>query len=390
MALNIDLTLPLKREFEKANKQFEDAKSKGDREDTKKLALVCCNILIQLAKSDPNKKTDYLEAAKSYKNYADSGAKSIPSSSPVSNFEQFRDEQKDLAGYAESLIAKSTVTWKDIGGLDAVKVRIMETIVIAGLKKPISIKPDKGILLFGPPGTGKTLLAAASAGSLNATFFNVKVSNVLSKYFGESSKLITSLYETARKKQPSIIFIDEFDSITMSRDEEAGDASRKVLSTLLSELDGFQDKKSDELLLTLAATNTPWDLDEAILSRFPLRIYIPLPDSKSCEEIIKIQLKGLDITSLNMGKLCDICVKKNYSGRDIQFLCQESIRSMIRVHNPDLYKKSELPFEELKKQTLSIGPIIMDYFQTAFERVKSPMTQKDIERFRKWNDEFGM
>ena len=390
MAISIDLTIPLKREFEKAHKQFDDSKSKGELDEAKKLALVCCNILIQLAKSDPNKKTDYIEAAKSYKNYADSGTKPVSSTSPVSNFEQIQNDQKDLSGYAESLISKSTVTWKDIGGLDTVKVRIMETIVIAGLRKPVSIKPDKGILLFGPPGTGKTLLAAAAAGSLNATFFNVKISNVLSKYFGESSKLITALYETGRKKQPSIIFIDEFDSITMSREEETGDASRKVLSTLLSELDGFQDKKSDELLLTLAATNTPWDLDEAILSRFPLRIYIPLPDTKSCEEIVKIQLKGLDITSLNLGKICDICVKKNYSGRDIQFLCQEAIRSMIRAHNPDLYKKSELPFEELKKQTLSVGPIIMEYFQNALEKVKSPMTQKDIERFRNWNDEFGV
>ncbi|MFA4876946.1 MAG: ATP-binding protein [Methanoregula sp.] len=390
MALNIDLTIPLKRELEKAHKAFDEAKAKGEADEAKKMALVCCNILIQLAKSDPNKKAEYIEAAKSFKNYADSGAKPVPAAAPASNFEQIQNDQKDLQGYAESLIAKSTVTWKDIGGLDSVKVRIMETIVIAGLQKPVSIKPDKGILLFGPPGTGKTLLAAAAAGSLNATFFNVKVSNMLSKYFGESSKLITSLYETARKKQPSIIFIDEFDSITMSRDEESGDASRKVLSTLLSELDGFQDKKSDELLLTLAATNTPWDLDEAILSRFPLRIYIPLPDARSCEEIIRIQLKGLDTGSLNMGKICESCTKKNYSGRDIQFLCQEALRTMIRVHNPDLYKKSELPFEELKKQTLSIGPMVMEYFETAFERVKSPLSQKDLERFKQWNNEFGL
>lgn len=389
MAINIDLTLPLKREFEKASKQFEDAKAKGDPEEAKKMALVCCNILIQLAKSDPNKKTDYLDAAKSYKNYADSGTKHEASAAPASNFEQIRDDQNDLSGYAESLISKSSVTWKDIGGLDSVKVRIMETIVIAGLKKPIVIKPDKGILLFGPPGTGKTLLAAAAAGSLNATFFNVKISNVLSKYFGESTKLITALYETARKNQPSIVFIDEFDSITLSRDSESGDASRKVLSTLLSELDGFQDKKSDELLLTLAATNAPWDLDEAILSRFPLRIYISLPDAKSCQEIIKIQLKGLDITSLDLGEVADICTQKHYSGRDIQFLCQEAIRNMIRVYNPDLYKKSELPFEELKKQTLSVGPVTMDYFQNAFEKVKSPLAEKDIGRFSQWNTEFG-
>jgi katanin p60 ATPase-containing subunit A1 len=389
MAINIDLTLPLKREFDKASKQFEDAKAKGDPEEAKKMALVCCNILIQLAKSDPNKKTDYLDAAKSYKNYADSGTKHESSAAPASNFEQIREDQNDLSGYAESLISKSSVTWKDIGGLDSVKVRIMETIVIAGLKKPIVIKPDKGILLFGPPGTGKTLLAAAAAGSLNATFFNVKISNVLSKYFGESTKLITALYETARKNQPSIVFIDEFDSITLSRDSESGDASRKVLSTLLSELDGFQDKKSDELLLTLAATNAPWDLDEAILSRFPLRIYISLPDATSCQEIIKIQLKGLDITSLDLGQVSIICTRKHYSGRDIQFLCQEAIRNMIRVFNPDLYKKSELPFEELKKQTLSVGPVTMDYFQNAFEKVKSPLTEKDIGRFSQWNNEFG-
>jgi SpoVK/Ycf46/Vps4 family AAA+-type ATPase len=390
MAINIDLTIPLKRELEKANKQFDEAKAKNEPEEAKKLAMVCCNILIQLAKSDPNKKTEYLEAARSYKNYADSGAKHEAPAAPISNFEQIKDDQKDLMGYAESLISKSTVTWKDIGGLDSVKVRIMETIVIAGLRKPVVIKPDKGILLFGPPGTGKTLLAAAAAGSLNATFFNVKISNVLSKYFGESTKLITALYEAARKRQPSIVFIDEFDSITMSRDSESGDASRKVLSTLLSELDGFQDKKSDDLLLTLAATNAPWDLDEAILSRFPLRIYIPLPDAKSCEAIIKIQLKGLDITSLNLGKIAEMCTRKNYSGRDIQFLCQEALRSMIRVHNPDLYKKSELPFEELKKQTLTVGPIIMEYFQNAFEKIKSPLTEHDVERFKKWDDDFGV
>ena len=389
MTISIDLTIPLKREFDKARKQFDDAKSLGNIEEAKKMALVCCNILIQLAKSDPNKKSEYIDAAKSYKNYADSGSKSISASAPESDFEQASD-QKDLSGFAESLISKSTVKWKDIGGLDSVKVRIMETIVIAGLKKPISIKPDKGILLFGPPGTGKTLLAAAVAGSLDATFFNVKISSVLSKYFGESSKLITALYDSARKKQPSIIFMDEFDSITISRGEDTGEASRKVLSTLLSELDGFQDKKSDELILTLAATNTPWDLDEAILSRFPARIYIPLPDAKSCEEIIKIQLKGLDITSLNLEKLSEICVKKHYSGRDIQFLCQEAIRSMIRTHNPELYKKSELPFEELKKQTLIVGSILMEYFQKAFEKVKSPMSQRDIERFVGWNNEFGV
>jgi len=301
--------------------------------------------------------------------------------------------EDDFSGFGESLIEKSMVTWKDIGGLDEAKDLIQETIVIAILKKPESVKPDKGILLFGPPGTGKTLLAAAAAGSLNTTFFNVKISNILSKYFGESSKLITALYDSARAHAPSIVFIDEFDSITLSRDGDQGEASRKVLSTLLAELDGFHDKKSDRLVLTLAATNTPEDLDQAVLSRFPKRIYIPLPDKKSCQEIIKIQLKGLDFSSIDFEKIGEMCVSQHYSGRDIQNICKDAIHSMLHRSNPDIFndidKLAEESFDELKKRTLKVSALTMDDFTGAVAKVKTPVTAAKLAEYDDWNKKYG-
>lgn len=301
--------------------------------------------------------------------------------------------EDDLSGFGESLIEKSTVTWKDIGGLDEVKAHIKETIVIAGSNKPESVKPDKGILLFGPPGTGKTLLAAAAAGSVKATFFNVKISNILSKYFGESSKLITALYDSARAHAPSIVFIDEFDSITLSRDGDQGEASRKVLSTLLAELDGFQDKKSDLLVLTLAATNAPKDLDQAVLSRFPKRIYIPLPDKKSCQEIIKIQLRGLDVSSIDFEKIGEMCLAQHYSGRDIQNICKDAIHSMLHRSNPDIFndldKLAEQSFDELKKHTLMVSALTMDDFTGAIAKVKTPVTIAKLAEYDDWNKKYG-
>jgi SpoVK/Ycf46/Vps4 family AAA+-type ATPase len=288
-----------------------------------------------------------------------------------------------------SLIARSSVRWEDIGGLDEVKRLVKETVVIAALQKPESIRPWKGILLFGPPGTGKTMIAAAAAGSLDATFFDVKTDRLLSKYFGESSKMISSLYASARDHAPTIVFIDEFDALGASRSDTMGEATRRVLSSLLIELDGLQGKKDDRLLLTMAATNAPWDLDPAVLSRFPRRIYVPLPDADACRQIIEIHMGGLEVSGVDLFELGQQCVDHLYSGRDIQSVCQQAIWTMINNVNPEMHRLADLPFDELNKRALKTRPLREDDFTVAFGKIRSPLTAEELERYTKWGVEHG-
>lgn len=409
----VDLTGPLFSALEAATKEYKEARAAEDSGKARKKALECSRIMKILAEKVPAQKQAYLERAEKWKRNADNVGNNIqarkaaasgkasgrPGSGPgrgggngggsgnAGNSEV--EKEDELLTYAESLISKSGVRWDDIGGLSEVKRLMKETIAIAGLQKPASIKPWKGIMLFGPPGTGKTLLAAAAAGSLDATFFDIKADKVLSKYFGESSKMISALYGAARKHSPSIVFIDEFDAISLSREGDTSESSRRLLSSLLSELDGLQDKKSDKLMLTLAATNTPWDLDPAVLSRFPRRIKVPLPDKTASREIIKLHIKDLDYSKLDLDSLAETCVEQLYSGRDLQNLCQQAIWNMVREENKNLDSLADLPYKELKERQLKVTSLKFDYFEAAFEKIRSPMTKAELEKYDKWNEEFG-
>ncbi|WP_048152306.1 ATP-binding protein [Palaeococcus ferrophilus] len=390
----VDLSGPLLTEFERAKKEFEKAVAAGNMERAKKSALRCASILRQLAKHVPYNGELYLKKAKKWEDVAgqiergEYGRKAIVGAEGKSTTQE-KEEEDQFREYVLGLVSKSRVTWDDIGGLDNVKLLMMETVVISALRKPASIQPWKGILLFGPPGTGKTLLASAAAGSLDATFFNVKASSVLSKYFGESSKIISALYEVAREKAPSIVFLDEIDALTTRRSNDTSEATRRMLSTLLTELEGFHEGESERLVLTLAATNTPWDLDEAVLSRFPKRIYVPLPDKEAVKAIVRIHTKGLDVSRLDLDAIAEESVRRLYSGRDVRNLCQEAVWNMIREENRDLHKLASLPLEELRKRSLRTRPLEMRDFEEAFRKIKSPLTKRDIERYEKWAEEFG-
>ncbi len=307
--------------------------------------------------------------------------------------ESGRGEEEGFERYVEeNLIATSGITWDGIGGLDGVKQTIKESVVLSIIeKKPEAIKPWKGILLFGPPGTGKTLLAAATAGSLEATFFNVKVGQILSKYFGESSKLVSALYSVGRKKAPSIVFLDEFDSIALSRSGEVAESSRRVLSTLLSELDGLQDKDSSRFVLTMAATNTPWDLDSAVLSRFPKRIHIPLPDKEACLEIIRIHTikNGLKLDERILDDVAERCTENLFAGRDIATLCNDAIWNMVRSENPALGGLADKPVDAIRAYRLGVRELTAGDFEKSFESVRGAVKKRDVERYEGWAEEYG-
>lgn len=305
----------------------------------------------------------------------------------------FESGEREFEKYIEeNLVATSKIRWDDIGGLNGVKEMIKESIVLSLIEgRPEAIRPWRGILLFGPPGTGKTLMAAATAGSLQATFFNVKIGQILSKYFGESAKLASALYNVGRNRAPSIIFLDEFDSIALSRSGEVAEASRRVLSTLLSELDGMENKDSDSYVLTMAATNTPWDIDNAVLSRFPKRIYMPLPDKEACKAIINIHTikKGLNIEERVLAQVSARCTTKLFAGRDIATLCNNAVWNMLRSENPALSKLADKSADMIKDYKLKVNEVRAEDFNKSFAAMEGAVKADDLRRYEQWANEYG-
>lgn len=279
--------------------------------------------------------------------------------------------------HIKTLEAKSTITWDKIGGLDEMKNTLMRNVILSTLELPEAIQPFRGILLYGPPGTGKSLLSSAAAGSLNATFFSLSVSDIMSYWYGENSRILQSLYIEARKRSPSIVFIDELDSIAPTR-TNLYEGSRRLLSTLLSELSGFK-TGNDRYVLTIAATNSPWDIDDAVLSRFPLKIYVSLPDEKACEQILVIHLNGLEY-DLSLPELANECFKNHYSGRDIEALCRQAIWEMLVDRNPFLNK-----LETTKKRNVQLRPLLMDDFKKALSKIIPRMNLVMLERYEQFN-----
>ncbi len=283
------------------------------------------------------------------------------------------------------LIHKSDVRWDQIGGLDDTKDAIKSAYALALAQKPagVQISSWRNLLLYGPPGTGKTLLAAATAGNLQATFFNVKVSSLLSKYFGESTKLITALYSVARRLSPAVIFLDEFESLTPARGSGESGSERRIVSTLLAELDGLQAKDDDSFVLTICATNLPWLLDLAILSRFQRRIYVPLPDAPAREAIFNIQLtKRGHQSKMPLSEL--VRRTEGYAGREIEQIGQIAINKMIRRTNPDLLRIVDQGLDQLSKYQLKVEPLDIRDIEFAFDQVNPLADEKVLKKYTEW------
>jgi len=258
----------------------------------------------------------------------------------------------------------------DIAGLDEAK-KALEERVILPLKHPeVYAKYGKnlggGILLFGLPGTGKTMFAQAVASELDAKFFNIKCSDIESKWYGESERNIKKLFENARKEKCAVIFFDEFDSLAKRRTER-NEYSTNTVQEILTQMQGAE--KNNNMLLVIAATNTPWVIDGALLrpGRFNEKIYIPLPDTKARLFILRKELKKCPMASgIHLEDVAKIL--KDYSGADVQELC-EKIKMKLIKKELEKVDKLEINRNDLKE---------------ILSKCKSSILQSDLEKMKEF------
>ena len=245
------------------------------------------------------------------------------------------DDKAKLRGNLEGAIVseKPNVRWDDVAGLDGAKEALKEAVIMP-IKFPQLFtgkrKPWKGILLYGPPGTGKSFLAKAVATEGNATFFSVSSADLISKWLGESEKLVRNLFEMAREQAPSIIFVDEIDSMCSARGDGDSDSTRRIKTEFLVQMQGVG-QGADERLLVLGATNIPWALDSAIRRRFERRVYIPLPEKAARAHMFKLHIGSTphDLTRENFDELAEM--SKGYSGSDINIVVRQALMEAVRT-----------------------------------------------------------
>lgn len=249
--------------------------------------------------------------------------------------------------------AVPAVTYEDIGGMRGVIQKVREMIELP-LRHPelferLGVEPPKGVLLYGAPGTGKTLLAKAVANEARANFISISGPEIMSKWYGQSEENLRKIFEEAEKNAPTIIFIDELDSIAPKREEVTGEVERRVVSQLLTLLDGM--KKRGKVII-IAATNRPNAIDPALRrpGRFDREIEIPVPDRVGRLEILKIHSRNMPLSKdVDLQWLADITY--GYVGADLWALAKEAAMSALRRVLPDIRWKeeTELPKEVMEK-----------------------------------------
>ncbi|MDI6639448.1 MAG: CDC48 family AAA ATPase [Methanocellales archaeon] len=301
--------------------------------------------------------------------------------------EDFHEALKNIEPSAmrEVFIEVPKVEWKDIGGLEKAKQELIEAVEWP-LKYPevfetLHTGPPKGILLFGPPGTGKTMLAKAVANESDANFISIKGPELLSKWVGESEKAVREIFRKARQSAPTIIFLDELDSIAPTRGMSADSmVTERVVSQILTELDGLEELKD---VVVLAATNRPDMVDPALLrpGRLDRLIYIQPPDEAEREKIFSIHLEGKPLSK-------DIDIKglaKNtsgYVGADIEAICREATMLALRE-----FIQSGVEQEHIKEGAKNIV-IKKEHLDAAMKKVKPTVSRATFEKFEDMAEDF--
>jgi transitional endoplasmic reticulum ATPase len=282
------------------------------------------------------------------------------------------------------------VAYEDIGGLKDEIQRVREMIELP-LRHPeifekLGIEAPKGVLLHGPPGTGKTLLAKAVANESNSHFLSISGPEIMSKFYGESEARLREIFKEAREKAPSIIFIDEIDSIAPKREEVMGEVERRVVSQLLSVMDGLESRGK---VVVIAASNRPNAIDPALRrpGRFDREIEIKVPDKRGRLEVLQVHARSMPLnTDVDQGKIA--AVTHGFVGADLEYLCKEAAIKCLRRLLPEL----KLEEEKVPPETLEKLVINMNDFQNAIKEITpSAMREVYLEPPEvKWDDIGGL
>ncbi len=267
------------------------------------------------------------------------------------------------------------VTYEDIGGLKE-EIRKIREMVELPLRHPelferLGIEPPKGVLLYGPPGTGKTLLAKAVANEANAHFIYLSGPEIMSKYYGQSEENLREIFKEAQENAPSIIFIDEIDSIAPKRDEVTGEVERRVVAQLLALMDGLESRGK---VVVIGATNRPNALDPALRrpGRFDREIEIGIPDRKARKEILEIHTRGVPLADdVDLDKLADMT--HGYAGADLAALVKEAAMRALRRIMPEI----DVEMEKIPKEILEKLVVKWEDFMNAYREMQ-PSTMREV------------
>ncbi|MFQ6072876.1 MAG: AAA family ATPase, partial [Methanosarcinales archaeon] len=280
--------------------------------------------------------------------------------------------EKPVRGYESTRV--TGINYEDIGGLRDEIQRIRELIELP-MKHPeifqkLGIEAPKGILLYGPPGTGKTLIAKAVANESGANFFSIAGPEIMSKYYGESEQRLREIFEEAKKAAPSIIFIDELDSIAPKREDVTGEVERRVVAQLLAMLDGLEERGQ---VIVIGATNRINAIDPALRrpGRFDREIEIGVPNREDRIEILQIHTRGMPLNSdVDLEKFADIT--HGFVGADLQALCKEAAMKSLRRYLPNINLDEEIP-----KKILEGMEVINQDFEDALKEIE-PSAMREI------------
>ncbi len=285
-------------------------------------------------------------------------------------------------------LTRPSVTYEDVGGLEAVLQRIREMIELP-LKHPeifsrLGIDPPKGILLYGPPGTGKTLIARAVANEAGASFFAIQGPEIMSKFYGQSEERLREIFSEAEKNAPSVIFIDELDSIAPKRDEVQGEVERRVVAQLLTLMDGLTSRGN---VIVIAATNREDAVDPALRrpGRFDREIEIGAPTSEGRLEILMIHTRGMPLEGVKLDRISD--TTHGFVGADLAALARESAMRALRRYLPDIEFGKPIQTEILEKMRVTAQD-----FQDALREIEPSALREVFVEIPKatWEDVGGL